>query len=49
MRQFIPVGYSVLPLITDCTVVSLEPGYMDWVRDFVFLFNLFYLPSPPNC
>ena len=32
-----------------CAVVSLEPGYMDWVREFVFLFNLFSLPSPPNC
>ena len=39
----------LLVVTTCCAVVSLEPGYLDWVGDFVFWFNLFPLPSPPNC
>jgi len=29
-----------------CTVVSLKPGHMDWVRDFDFMLNLFSFSSP---
>ena len=29
-------------------MVSFEPGYVDWVGDFVFGFNQFSLLSPPN-
>jgi len=35
--------------INGCAVVRLEPGYVEGDRDFVFFFNLFSLPSPPNC
>ena len=31
-----------------CAVVSLKPGHMDCVRDFVSMLNLFSLPSPPK-
>jgi len=32
-----------------CALMSLEPGYLDWVGDFFFWYNLFAHPSPPNC
>ena len=38
-----------LPVIiySDCAVVSLKPGHMDWVQDFDFMLNLF--SSSPLC
>jgi len=29
-------------------IYCAKPGYMDWVRDFDFMLNLFSLPSPPD-
>ena len=35
-------------LATACAVVSLKPRRRDWVWDFDFMLNLFFLPSPWN-
>ena len=45
---YVADSYVHYSTILYCTVVTVKPGHVDWVRDFDFRLNLLSLPSPSN-